>query len=399
MHKSDIVIIGAGIVGLATAYNVLERFPDKSVTILEKERELAQHQSGHNSGVLHSGIYYKPGSLKAINCRAGKKAMEAFCEREGIPYRICGKVIVALDEADVDRLNTLYERGRANGVACEIIEPARLRELEPDAAGIKAIHVPEAGIVDYRQVCRRLAAIVAARGHRITMGAEVTALCENGGGVIVKSTAGEFSADYLVNCAGLHSDRVTALGPTKPPAKIVPFRGEYYRLKPQAASLCNALIYPVPDPAFPFLGVHFTRMISDEVECGPNAVLALAREGYRKTNLDLADLVETLAYPGFRSLAARYWRMGLGEMWRSVSKRAFVKALQRLIPVITPDDLEPAPTGVRAQAVAPDGSMLDDFTFAESKRIVNVINAPSPAATASLSIGRTVVDRLAIRFG
>ncbi|MEJ5197566.1 MAG: L-2-hydroxyglutarate oxidase [Anaerolineae bacterium] len=396
--NTDILIIGAGIVGLATAYTLTQTHPDKRIVVLEKEAGLAYHQTGHNSGVLHSGVYYKPGSLKAINSLAGRQAMLEFCDREGIPYKICGKVIVAVDEADEGRLAMLYERGRANGIMVEMIGPERLAELEPHAAGRRALYLPKAGVVDFRVVCDRLAQRVREAGHRVLTNAEVFGLSERSDGVRVQSRAGEFTAAYVVNCAGLHSDRVAALGGSRPTARIIPFRGEYYRLKPEAAHLCNNLIYPVPDPQFPFLGVHFTRTAWGEVECGPNAVLAFAREGYRKTDVNLRDLWETISYPGFVRLATRYWRMGAGEMWRSFSKAAFVKALQRLMPEITADQLEPMPAGVRAQAVAPDGRMLDDFAFAESARMVHVVNAPSPAATASLSIGRSIVEKLAQRF-
>ena len=396
--NSDILIIGGGIVGLATAFHLAQKHPGRTITILEKEAAIARHQTGHNSGVLHSGIYYKPGSLKALNCRAGKKAMEEFCAREGIAFEICGKVIVATAEEELGRLQALHERGLANGVQCEVIDPARLRELEPHCAGIRALHVPEAGIVNYRQVCERLAARVTERGNRVVTGARVTGLREAGNEVIVQTSAGDFRAHFAVNCAGLYSDRVTALGGVKPSMKILPFRGEYFELKPEAESLCRNLIYPVPDPQFPFLGVHFTRMALGGVECGPNAVLAFAREGYRKTDLNLRDLGETLGYAGFRKLALKHWRMGLAEMWRSCNKAAFVRALQRLVPEIRGGHLTPAPAGVRAQAVSPDGAMVDDFAIDERPRVINVINAPSPAATASLSIGQLVAEKLARHF-
>jgi len=398
MPNSDVLIIGGGIIGLATAYTLVQRFPSKQVRVLEKEADLAHHQTGHNSGVLHSGIYYKPGSLKAENCREGKKAMEAFCAEEGIPYDVCGKVIVAVDQSDLPALDRIYERGQANGVRCEMIDRERLVELEPHAAGIKAIHVPEAGIVDYRKVCERLAEKVRERGGEVLTGARVTDIVHQNGGVAVQSTAGQFTAPLLVNCAGLHCDRVTKLGGQKPEAKIVPFRGEYYKLKPESHHLVRNLIYPVPDPSFPFLGVHFTRMIDGSVECGPNAVLAFAREGYTKTDINLYDLAESLTYPGFLKLALKYWRVGAGEMWRSVSKAAFVRALQRLLPAIRSEHLEAAPAGVRAQAVSRDGSMVDDFLIQYNDRIVNVGNAPSPAATASLNIGRLIVEKLAGRL-
>jgi len=396
--STDVAIIGGGIVGLATAYQLNKALPGRKVVVLEKEAEVGEHQTGHNSGVLHSGIYYKPGSLKAINCRQGKKLMEAFCAEEGIAFEICGKVIVAIDDSDLPALERIFERGQANGVACEVIGPERLKELEPHAAGIKAIHVPEAGIVDYKQVCQRLAERIREAGGQVLTSAKATKIERKGEKVVVTTAAGEVEAAQLVNCAGLHSDRVTALGGQKPDAKIIPFRGEYFELKPEAERLCKNLIYPVPDPAFPFLGVHFTRMIHGGVECGPNAVLALAREGYRKTDFNLADLAETLGYPGFRKLAAKYWKTGLGEMWRSASKAAFVKALSRLVPEIRAEHLKPAPAGIRAQAVTPDGAMVDDFLIQEADRIVNVNNAPSPAATASLNIGKTIVEHLVPRL-
>ncbi|MEE9147555.1 MAG: L-2-hydroxyglutarate oxidase, partial [Candidatus Tectomicrobia bacterium] len=295
-------------------------------------------------------------------------------------------------------LHTIYERGQANGVRCAVIDRAHLQELEPAAAGIKALHVPETGIVNYRQVCQRLAERVQERDGRIVTKARVTGMREQGGQVILHSLAGDFGVDYVVNCAGLHSDRLAALSGTRPEVKIVPFRGEYYDVKPQAQHLCRNLIYPVPDPSFPFLGVHFTRMIAGGVECGPNAVLAFAREGYHKTDVNLRDLVETLTYPGFLRLAAKYWQTGLGEMWRSFSKAAFVRALQHLVPAIREDDLEPAAAGIRAQAIAPDGAIVDDFMIYETERMVNVCNAPSPAATASLNIGRLIVERLVPRL-
>ncbi|MGO9915136.1 MAG: L-2-hydroxyglutarate oxidase, partial [Isosphaeraceae bacterium] len=370
----------------------------RRVVVLEKEAELAHHQTGHNSGVLHSGIYYKPGSLKAVNCRAGKKAMEEFCAAEGIAYEICGKVIVAVDDAELAALERIYERGQANGVNCTLIERGRLAELEPHAAGVRAIHVPEAGIVDYRQVCERLAERVRQRDGEVVTRARVTAMQRNGEHVVLTSTAGDVTASQVVNCAGLHCDRITASSGQEPAAKIVPFRGEYYEVRPEAHYLCKNLIYPVPDPNFPFLGVHFTRMIGGGVECGPNAVLAFAREGYRKRDINLADLAESLTYSGFLKMAARYWKAGLGEMWRSWSKAAFVNALQRLVPEIRAEHLEPAPAGVRAQAVTPDGALVDDFLIQETDRVINVGNAPSPAATASLNIGKLIAERLGPRL-
>lgn len=399
MTSTDIIIVGGGIVGLATAHALSQRYPSKRITVLEKEPTLAYHQTGRNSGVMHSGIYYKPNSLKAINCRTGKQMMEDFCAEHGIAYKLVGKVIVATDEKELPALANLFDRGQANGVACEMISRERLLELEPHVTnGLRAIHVPEAGIVDYVQVCECLADLLRQRGHAIVMSAEVTEIVERPGELTAVTSAGDFTAGYLVNCAGLHSDRVTKMSAGQAPALIIPFRGEYYELKPEAWHLCNALIYPVPDPGFPFLGVHFTRMISGGVECGPNAVLAFAREGYHLRDINGRELWEVLSYPGFRKLAGRYWKMGLGEMWRSASKGAFVHALQRLIPAIQEEHLEEAPAGIRAQALAPDGALLDDFAFHESPRIVNVINAPSPAATSALSIAESVVDKLEDHF-
>lgn len=398
MTTFDVAIVGGGIVGLATAYQFTRRFPGRRVVVLEKEARVAEHQTGHNSGVLHSGIYYKPGSLKAINCRAGKKAMEAFCAAEGIAHEICGKVIVAVTEAELPALDRIYERGKANGVNCALIEKSRLSELEPHAVGVRAIHVPEAGIVNYRQVCERLADKVREAGGEILFQARVTAVRHHADGLTVISSAGEHTARQLVNCAGLYSDRVAKFTGVKPGCQIVPFRGEYYSLKPSAYRLCRNLIYPTPDPRFPFLGVHFTRMIDGSVECGPNAVLAFGREGYRLSSMNLRDLFGTLTYRGFVRMALKHWRMGVGEMWRSLNKAAFVRALQRLVPDIRAEDLAPAPAGIRAQAVAPDGGLVDDFLIVEGDRVVNVCNAPSPAATASLQIGTAVVDRLSPRY-
>ncbi|MDA1015446.1 MAG: L-2-hydroxyglutarate oxidase [Planctomycetota bacterium] len=398
MQKTDIIIVGGGIVGLATAYRLVQTYPGKRIVILEKEAELAHHQTGHNSGVLHSGIYYRPGSLRAQNCRTGKLAMEEFCREHEVPFDLCGKVIVAIDEAEIVRLESILERGQQNGVACEMIDRNRLLEIEPHSAGIQAIHVPEAGIVDYRQVCNRLAEIVRNAGGTVTCDARVTSIQQSNGKVVVVSTAGDFEATCLVNCTGLHSDRTTKLGGIRPENKIVPFRGEFFELKPEVHHFVRGLIYPVPDPRFPFLGVHFTRVIHGGVECGPNAVLAFAREGYRKTDINLRDLAESLTYPGFLRMALKYWKTGLGEMWRSVSKRAFVKALQRLVPEIRSEHLVTAPSGVRAQLLGRDGSIVDDFVIQENDRIVNVCNAPSPAATASLNVGTLVVERLASRL-
>ncbi|MGE0757688.1 MAG: L-2-hydroxyglutarate oxidase [Pirellulaceae bacterium] len=398
MQQSQVVIVGGGIVGLATAYHVTTQFPGISVTVVEKESSVGAHQTGHNSGVLHSGIYYKPGTLRARNCRAGKEAMERFCAEHGIPYEICGKVIVAVDEGDLPQLEKIYDRGQQNGVRCEVIDASRLRELEPHAAGIKAIHVPEAGIVNYRRVAERLAEIVRERGGQVCTDTRVVRIRREPSQMIVATTRGDFACSQLVTCAGLQADRMADATGVRVESRIVPFRGEYYELKPDKHHLCRNLIYPVPDPKFPFLGVHFTRMIDGGVECGPNAVLAFAREGYRKSDINLRDLGEALTYIGFRRLAMRHWRTGLGEMHRSFSKAAFVRALQRLMPEIRSEHLVPGRAGVRAQALGLDGNLLDDFLIQEGDRVINVCNAPSPAATSSLNVGRLVLEKLAPRL-
>ena len=390
---ADIAIVGGGIVGLATAYQAVVRSPGTRILLLEKEDRLAAHQTGHNSGVIHSGIYYKPGSLKARNCRRGKAMLESFCRQHGLPFETCGKVVVAVSAEEVPRLEAIAARARENGVAAELVGPERLRELEPRAAGRLALHVPETGIVDYGAVFERLAALVRAAGGEVVTGAKVLRLRMREGEVALATTRGDASARVAVNCAGLHSDRVLASAGEARPARIIPFRGEYYELVPEARSLVRNLIYPVPDPGFPFLGVHFTRTIHGGVECGPNAVLALSREGYRWSQVRPRDLADTLGYAGFWRLAARHWRMGGSEIWRSLSKSAFTRALQRLLPEIRPSDLRPAPAGVRAQALSPDGSLVDDFLIRESGRVVHVLNAPSPAATSCLSIGDTVAER------
>ena len=397
MQQTDIIIIGGGIVGLATAYQFTLDYPLLKITLLEKEQQLAAHQTGHNSGVLHTGIYYKPGSLKALNCIEGKSRMEDFCRKEEIDYEICGKVIVAISEAELPALETIYQRGRTNGVSCEMINSEKLHELEPHVAGIKAVHVPEAGIVDYGQVCKRFAKhLQNNEDNQIHCSTKVIGI-HHSERIIVETEQGEFEGRFLVNCAGLYSDKITAM--TQPPeSKIIPFRGEYYEVRPEKHYLCRNLIYPVPDPSFPFLGVHFTRMINGSLECGPNAVLAFAREGYTRSTVNFLELAEVLSYPGFIKLAAKYWRAGAGEMWRSFSKVAFVRALQRLIPEISADDLETAPAGIRAQAVLSNGKLVDDFLIQENKNIINVCNAPSPAATSSLNIGKHIVDIVAERF-
>jgi len=392
--KRDVVIVGGGIVGLATAFHLTRRWPRLRVTVIEKEGELAAHQTGHNSGVLHSGIYYKPGSLKAKNCRAGKLAMEEFCRSEGIAFELCGKVIVATRESELPSLQRIFERGQENGVKCEVIGRERLAELEPHAAGIRAIHVPEAGIVNYKAVSERLGEKIEEQGGVIHLNAGLVSSRRMPSSRILVTSTGEIETNYVINCAGLQSDRIARLLGQQVAARIVPFRGEYFELKPEAEHLCRNLIYPVPDPSFPFLGVHFTRMISGGVECGPNAVLAFAREGYRKTDIRFRDLRESLFYPGFLRLAGKYWRTGFGEMWRSISKKAFVKALRHLVPDIREEHLIPAHAGVRAQALGRDGSLVDDFLFVEDERVISVCNAPSPAATSALNIGSLIVDRI-----
>jgi L-2-hydroxyglutarate oxidase LhgO len=396
--SSDLAIVGGGIVGLATAYRFLDRHPGRSVTVFEKESQVAAHQSGHNSGVLHSGIYYRPGSYRAEFCREGKLQMQAFCELEGIPFQLIGKVIVATSEEEVPRLEGVFERGKANGVRCSLIGPEELKEIEPHAAGVKAIHVPEAGIVDYKLVCEKLAERIAALGGTVRTSCRVTRIDHQPDAVVLRTNQGDMTAGLVVTCGGLQADRLTALSGQTPVAPIVPFRGEYFVLKPPAEHLCRTMIYPTPDPRFPFLGVHFTRTIHGGVECGPNAVLAYSREGYSKLDVNLRDLAESLFYPGFMKLALRSWQTGIGELWRSFNKKAFVRALQKLVPGITANDLIPAPSGVRAQALGRDGKLIDDFVFQESDRVINVGNAPSPAATSSLRIGQTIVEKIEARL-
>ncbi len=393
-RREDVIVMGGGIVGLATAWQLLQKRPGLRLRLLEKEQTLAAHQTGRNSGVIHSGIYYKPGSLRAQNCRDGKLALEQFCSEHGVAWKRTGKVIVATSTEQLPSLKSIYERGQQNGVLCEIIDRPRLLELEPHCAGIQAIHVPEAGIVDYPGVCQRLGELITAAGGQITYGARITAIRQSTDCVAVQTTAGNFEAQQAVNCTGLFSDRIARLSGQPLRERIVPFRGEYYVLKPAAEHFCQTLIYPVPDTRFPFLGVHFTRMIHGGVECGPNAVLALAREGYHWGVISPRDLFESLTYPGFLRMAARYWKMGLTEMWRSLSRQAFVRSLQHLVPEIRSEHIDPAPAGVRAQALGIDGKLVDDFLIVRHERVLNVCNAPSPAATASLNIGKLVAEKL-----
>ncbi|MEO0141518.1 MAG: L-2-hydroxyglutarate oxidase [candidate division WOR-3 bacterium] len=392
MEKTDVAIVGGGIVGLATAWQITQRRPELKVVVLEKEPELAAHQTGHNSGVLHAGVYYKPGSLKAINCRQGRELMFRFCEEEGIKYELCGKVVVAVTKEELPSMEMIYERAKANGVDCEKITIERLKELEPHAAGVAAFHVRDTGIIDFKEVCYRLAKKMEERGGKVLTRAKVTGIRRSSSELVLITKAGDFSAKLMINCAGLHSDRIARMAGEHPQVKIVPFRGEYYDIKPEHWHLVNNLIYPVPNPEFPFLGVHFTRKIHGGVDCGPNAVFAFAREGYTKLKINVGDLCESVFYPGLWKIAGKYMKIGIGEMWRSFVKSAFVKALQRLVPDITGDMLVPAPAGVRAQAIARDGKMVDDFVIQESERVINVLNAPSPAATASLNIGKTIAE-------
>jgi len=396
----DVVIVGAGIVGLATARAIGAARPDLRIALLEKEPHVARHQTGSNSGVIHSGIYYKPGSLKAQLTVAGKAELERYCAERGVPYERCGKIIVATRPEELAQLDMLAERAAANGVPAERIGVERLRELEPHAAGLGALHVTSTGIVDYPVLCDWLADELQQADHEIRLDSAVTGVAEEDGQVVVATHGDYVTAKVLINCAGLHSDRVANLTATsRTDIRIMPFRGEYYSLVPARRHLVNNLIYPVPDSRFPFLGVHFTRMVKGGVEAGPNAVPALAREGYRWADIDRRDLTEVLTARSSRILARNYWRTGLGEIYRSVSKAAFVKALQALVPDVRSEDLVRTGAGVRAQAIGPDGALLDDFAFAETARQVHVVNAPSPAATASFAIGRIIAGKALERLG
>ena len=397
--RYDVAIIGGGIVGLATALNLTERFPRARVVILEKEPRIAAHQTGHNSGVIHSGIYYRPGSYKARQCGEGKGLMRAFCEKHGIKIVDCGKVIVAITPDELPRLQTLYERGQANGVPVEMIEADRLREIEPHAAGFRAIWSPTTAIVDYIEVAEAMARDLRQRGVEIETSAGVTQVARTGDGIDLWATRRAVLAKRIINCAGLYCDVVAAMAGAKPDIQIVPFRGEYYMIRPDRRHLVRTLIYPVPDPEFPFLGVHFTNTVHGEVEAGPNAVLAFAREGYTFGRVRPWELGRTLTYSGVWHMARKYWKTGSYEMYRSLSKKAFVKALQRLVPEIRPEDVERGGAGVRAQAVAPDGSLIDDFRIVADETGIHVLNAPSPGATASLSIGRHIAGLAADQFG
>lgn len=389
--KYDYVIVGGGIVGLASAYHILKLQPGAKLAVLEKESAVAAHQTGHNSGVIHSGIYYKPGSLKAKNCIDGYNMMVDFCKEHGIKFDLCGKLIVAVNDSELPELEKLYKRGHENGLTkITYLNKEQIADYEPHLNGVKAIHVPYTGIIDYTEVCEKLAELVTQMGGEIYLNHKAEDIHVETDYTQVITPLKTFTTSMLVNCAGLYCDKVAELAREETDTKIIPFRGEYYMLKPEKRHLVKNLIYPVPDPNFPFLGVHFTRMIHGDVEAGPNAVFAFKREGYHKSDVDLEEMFESLAWPGFQKVAAKYWKTGMGEFYRSFSKAAFTKALQRLIPELQEDDLIPAEAGVRAQACDRTGGLLDDFKIIERVNAIHVLNAPSPAATSSLSIGKTI---------
>ena len=402
----DVTIIGGGIIGLATALKLTRAYPSTKLLLLDKESNLAQHQTGHNSGVIHSGLYYRPGSLKASTCVTGRKALIEFCDENNIPYELCGKVVVATSEQEIPRLEELHRRGLANGLqGLEIVGRERLKELEPYALGVKALIVPATGIIDYKKVAAAYAGKVRAAGGEIRTSHKVLGILQSGQEIILQTSGGDYRTKHLINCCGLQSDLVAKMMEKGNGARradehrIIPFRGEYYKIAPARSFLVKNLIYPVPDPTFPFLGVHFTRMINGGIEAGPNAVLAFAREGYRKTDVNLADLAKTISFKGFWAMTGKYWQTGFGELYRSLSKSAFVKALQKLLPEITDSDLIPGGSGVRAQAVSASGALVDDFVIKESRNAIHVLNAPSPGATASLAIGQSVAEMAAKNFG
>lgn len=394
----DVVIIGGGIVGLATALQLKQQRPGLKVILIEKEPFVARHQTGHNSGVIHSGLYYKPGSLKATNCIQGYRMLIDFCDTEGIPYDLCGKIVVATKQEELPQLETLYQRGQQNGLdGLKKLTLAEMREIEPHVNGVAGMFVPQTGIIDYKQVSEKYAEKFQALGGEIHLNERVEQITPGTSLSIVVTNKGRYETKLVVNCAGLYSDKIAQL--TQPvDVRIVPFRGEYYKIKSHKEYLVKNLIYPVPDPNFPFLGVHFTRMVHGGVEAGPNAVLAFQREGYKKSDINLKEFFETLAWPGFQKVAAKYWETGFGEMYRSFSKSAFTKALQELIPEVQEDDLEDGGAGVRAQACDRTGGLLDDFAIMETDKAINVVNAPSPAATSSLSIGKAVSEKVLARF-
>ena len=394
MKNHSVIIIGAGIVGLATAYNILLKKPDVNLLVIEKENEVAKHQTGNNSGVIHSGIYYKPGSLKAVNCKRGYQMLLNFCDENNIGYDICGKVIVAASENELHSLENIYNRGIENDLkGIKYLTKEEMSEYEPHVEGIKGVFVPQTGITDFTEILQKLAELIEKKGGRILFNTNIKNISSTSGKVVVETTKSDYSCDFLITCAGLQSDRIAKMTNPDLDVRIIPFRGEYYKLKDERKSLVNNLIYPVPDPAFPFLGVHFTRMIDGDVECGPNAVFSFKREGYSKFSFDLRDTFESLTWLGFLKIAAKYWKTGLGEFYRSFNKNAFVSALKRLIPEIEKEDLIPGGAGVRAQACDSSGNLLDDFYFVEQKNIVHVCNAPSPAATSALSIGDYISEK------
>jgi (S)-2-hydroxyglutarate dehydrogenase len=396
--STDVVVVGAGIVGLATALDLLERRPGLRVTVLDKEAQLAAHQTGRNSGVIHSGIYYAPGSAKATTCRAGREQLLGFCRAHDVAHEVCGKVIVALHDGELPALRRLQERAGHNGIAVRWLTGAELAEREPHAAGVAALLVADAGIVDFVAMCDRMVSLVRAAGGAVIGRTSVLAMAEAIDEVRVDTDRGPLTARAAVNCAGLHSDRVAAASGATSDVRIMPFRGEYYELRPASRHLVKHLVYPVPDARFPFLGVHLTRMVGGSVHAGPNAVIALSREGYRWRDVAPRDVWEVASAPSSWRLAGRYWRVGMGELHRSLRNAAFVRALQRLVPDLAADDLEPSPAGVRAQAIGADGRLLDDFAWRETRRVVHVVNAPSPAATASLAIGAEVAGRTVARL-
>ena len=394
MQEFDCVVVGGGILGLSVAWTILEKRPGCRVAVLEKEDAWARHQTGRNSGVIHSGIYYKPGSLKAKLCREGNRRLLEFCREHGIRYEVCGKVIVATTVSEIPLMENLYGRGVANGLTVKKLSASEVKEIEPNVSCLAGLHVPTTGIVNFSDVCQKLAELIEIGGGELRLDTKVLGFRSDGGQAVLETSKGTLAAQRIINCAGLHSDRVAKLDGAEPGAQIVPFRGEYYELKPESRSLVRNLIYPVPDPQFPFLGVHFTRMIDGSVHAGPNAVLSLKREGYARTSFELRDFLDTMTYSGFWRLAAKHTRSGLAEIHRSFSKKAFVRSLQKLIPEIREEDLAPGDAGVRAQALRPDGSLVDDFLIVTSSRGIHVCNAPSPAATASLEIGRVIADQI-----
>ena len=396
MNSYDITIIGGGIVGLATGLFIGRRFPQYKILILEKESRLAFHQTGHNSGVIHSGVYYKPGSFKAKFTKLGNQSMVEFCREYQLPYDVCGKVIVATNEDELPFLDSLFKRGQENGLSVKKLTAEEVKEYEPYVKCFAGIYVPTAGIVDYKKVCQKYAELIEGQGGELRFNHCVQNIKTLENHHEIETNQGNFSTKFLINCGGLQSDRLSRMAGVKTTAKIVPFRGEYYELKPEKRHLVKGLIYPVPNPAFPFLGVHFTRMIDGSIHAGPNAVLGLKREGYKKTDLDLGDFTEVMTYPGFWKLAAKHWQEGLQEVVRSLSKAAFVRSLQQLIPEVTADDIVPNPAGVRAQALKNDGALVEDFLIEEGLNSLQVLNAPSPAATASLEIGKAIAAKVPI---